>query len=148
MKIKWLQGTDDLSEIFYIRKVVFVDEQRVPIEEEIDDLDYTSTHICIYDSDKAIGTARIIKKGEKTYFGRVAVLKQYRRKGIGKIIIQQLEQKCKEDGIQNVYLDAQVPVIDFYRNIQYKEISEEFMDAGIPHITMTKNLNNIGGYNG
>ena len=130
----WQKDKELLSNIRY---QVFVDEQKVPIELEIDDDDPLAAHIlCIVDG-QPVGTGRILLDG---HIGRLAVLQAHRKKGYGNKMLDHLELIAQEHGLTQVFLNAQVSAIPFYEKRGYKIISDVFDDAGIPHQTMRKPL--------
>ncbi len=130
--------------IQHIRFNVFVKEQKVPLEEEIDRFDPVSLHILIHLKTRdgvyePVATGRLIPDG---HIGRIAVLKRYRGRGIGLLMMEVLEKKAMEKGISTMELDAQLQAIPFYEKAGYCPYGDVFMDAGIQHIKMKKNLNN------
>jgi predicted GNAT family N-acyltransferase len=130
----WQNDKELLSNIRY---QVFVDEQKVPIELEIDDDDPLASHVlCLVDG-QPVGTGRILLDG---HIGRLAVLKAHRKQGYGNKILDHLELIAQEHGLTQVFLNAQVSAIPFYEKRGYKIISDVFDDAGIPHQTMQKKL--------
>ena len=133
---------EDLQREFDIRLKVFVEEQQVPQEEEIDSYDHLGGEchhfLVTTDENKAIGTGRIRLIEGVGKIQRVAVLEEYRSHGIGKIIIQALEEKAKELGASKVKLDGQVQAQGFYEKLGYEVKSDIFLDAGIEHVLMVK----------
>ena len=127
---RWDKDKDLLSEI---RRTVFIEEQQVPEELEWDDDDKTCVHILVTDNNTTIATGRIKMDG---HIGRMAVLKEYRNKGIGSDVLKSLINFSKTLKMKTVYLHAQITAMPFYEKHGFKIISEEFMDAGIPHKTM------------
>jgi len=128
---------NDKELLSHIRYQVFVDEQKVPIELEIDDDDPLASHVlCLVDG-QPVGTGRILLDG---HIGRFAVLKAHRKQGYGNKILDHLELIAQEHGLTQVFLNAQVSAIPFYEKRGYKIISDVFDDAGIPHQTMRKTL--------
>jgi predicted GNAT family N-acyltransferase len=122
-----------------IRNVVFVKEQG--FTDEFDAIDERSWHVIVYDGEKAIATGRVFSDSETDYhIGRVAVLKEYRSCGIGRIVMKTLEQKAKELGAETIHLGAQCQAEEFYRKAGYKASGEVFLEQMCPHITMTKKL--------
>ena len=124
-----------------LRLEVFVNEQGVPEELEIDELDLTAQHFIAINDNHIAGTLRLVFKGKIAKLGRLAVAKQERKKGIATQLIKNAEQFCQQRHIDKIRLGAQVSVKAFYRKLGYREEGEIFMDAGIPHIYMLKNLN-------
>ena len=130
----WQKDKELLSNIRY---QVFVDEQKVPIELEIDNDDPLAAHVlCLVDG-QPVGTGRILLDG---HIGRLAVLKAHRKQDYGNKILDHLELIAQENELTEVFLNAQVTAIPFYEKRGYTVISDVFDDAGIPHQTMRKNL--------
>lgn len=143
-EIKWT--TDLESKIFEdakaIRFKVFVEEQEVPMELEIDELEADSHHMVIYEDDKAVATARIYEIDDGFYkIQRVAVYKELRGSGYGALAIQQAEEKVRELGGKKILLGAQLQALPFYEKLGYAVTSEEYLDAGILHRDVIKHLN-------
>jgi len=119
-----------------IRTAVFVEEQGVPQELEWDGLDDHAYHVMAVAADGApIGTGRLLQDG---HIGRVAVLKQWRGKGVGKALLDILMVVANKMGYEEVKLHAQTRVADFYLRRGFVAQGREFMEAGIPHISMTR----------
>lgn len=143
MKMKW---TDDTRSAIYkdalaIRYTVFVDEQHVPVDLEIDELEDLSLHLVLYKAKQPVATARIYKLADDTYkVQRVAVLKEDRTSGIGTLLMKEIEKKASELRAKSLTLGSQNSAIPFYEKLGYHISSEEFMDAGIPHHSMRKIL--------
>lgn len=139
--IKWT--TDTTSAIYKdalkIRYAVFVNEQGVSEEEEIDSLEDKTEHVVLYVDGKPVATARIYDLGENTFkVQRVAVHKDARGIGYGAVIMTEAEKRIHELGGHKVTLGAQNSAIPFYEKLAFNIEGEEFMDAGIPHHTMSK----------
>jgi predicted GNAT family N-acyltransferase len=130
----WQQDREHLSNI---RHQVFVDEQKVPIELEIDHDDPLASHVLCRVDDQPVGTGRILLDG---HIGRLAVLKEHRKKGYGNKILYHLELIAQVNELTEVFLNAQITAIPFYEKRGYTIISDVFDDAGIPHQTMKKTL--------
>lgn len=131
---RWDKDQTSLSEI---RRKVFIEEQQVPEELEWDDDDKTCVHVLVSDNNTPIATGRIKMDG---HIGRIAVLKEYRNKGIGSEVLEALINFSKTLKMKSVYLHAQTSAIPFYEKHSFKISSKEFMDAGIPHKTMQMDL--------
>ena len=131
----------DQSDCFAIRTEVFVEEQGVPKEEELDGLDRTSMHALARINSIPVATGRLITIDNKNAkIGRMAVKLQYRRIGIASLVLDFLEEKAREKGIQNITLEAQEYVKRFYSDRGYSERGKVFLDVGIPHVKMAKEL--------
>ena len=126
--------TDDICAIRY---EVFVDEQNVPEELEIDGLDGEAKHVLTFVDEVPIGTGRILSDGP---VGRVAVLKNFRGLGIGKSIMKELI-KCAQDlSLEKVWLSSQWHAHSFYLDLDFVCVGEIYKEAGIDHIKMFKTL--------
>lgn len=124
---------DYKKEIIDIRETVFVKEQNVPKELEVDGLDIECDHVLLKSGSDFVATGRIQKDG---HIGRVAVLKEFRGKGLGKEIILSLIEVAKSKGMKKVYLGAQLTAKEFYHKLGFYQYGETFQDAGIEHIMM------------
>ncbi|WP_339228763.1 GNAT family N-acetyltransferase [Oceanobacillus sp. FSL K6-2867] len=140
MNLKTVETKKELQDAYQVRMEVFVDEQNVPPEEEIDDFEATATHFVMYDQDKPIAASRLRFVDEYGKLERICVLKTYRGKSCGKQLIDAMEKTIAHKGYQKAKLNAQTHAEDFYKKLGYQTISGEFLDAGIPHITMVKEL--------
>ena len=130
--------TKNKTELALVRRKVFIEEQQVPEDLEWDDHDESCHHILVTDNNNnPIATGRIKPDG---HIGRMAVLKPWRNQGIGSIVLNALCEYAIKNKIRNVYLHAQITAIPFYEKHGFIISSDEFMDAGIPHKTMRKDL--------
>ena len=136
MRIKRIRSTKELQCAFAIRMRVFVKEQGVPEEIELDRDDERAVHFLATASGKAVGTARVVMRRGSSKVGRMAVVKSSRRKGIGKKLLQRAIAAAIELGARKVYLHAQVPVIGFYQSLGFHAVGPVFEEAGIPHRKM------------
>ncbi|NOY00476.1 MAG: GNAT family N-acetyltransferase [Verrucomicrobia bacterium] len=134
--VSWSEAQLDL---LAVRHEVFVIEQKVPEELEIDGLDGECEHVLAEDVvGKVIGTARLLPEGR---IGRVAVLRSWRRCGVGAALMRKLEGEAVRKGMSKLELHAQSSQIPFYEKIGYIMVEgEEFLDAGIAHRLMEKKL--------
>lgn len=121
-----------------VREDVFIVEQNVPRELEWDEWDERSDHAIALDgSENAIGTARLLPDGR---IGRMAVLRPWRRQGVGAGLLDALLQLARSRGMAEVALHAQTHAEGFYRRFGFLVAGEEFMEAGIPHLPMSLSL--------
>jgi predicted GNAT family N-acyltransferase len=123
-----------------VRRAVFVEEQHVPKEEEIDEFENEATHFVLYDGERAVGAGRFRTIDGIGKIERICVLPDYRNRGAGRLIMENIEQFARENGIAKTKLNAQTHAERFYEKLGYKTVSDIFMDAGIPHVTMIKQL--------
>jgi len=116
-----------------IRRVVFIDEQQVPQEEEWDGLDSACLHFLATLQGEPVGTARLLPDG---HIGRVAVLSRARGKGIGYQLMQAAIHAARDAGHTQAVLSAQLHALAFYERLGFVAHGDVFMDAGIPHREM------------
>jgi len=128
------------QQLMSVRKVVFIEEQNVPIELEIDEHDPTSIHLLALDNDKPVATARLLKDG---HIGRMCVLIEYRLQGIAAQLLKRLIHTAQQKGFKTLSLHAQINAIPFYQKSGFSVCSEIFLDAGIEHQTMQLELPQI-----
>lgn len=120
-----------------VRDEVFVLEQNVDPEEEFDERDRFCTHVVVYNGDIAVATGRLdLEKDGK--IGRVAVRKDYRQQGLGRLVMQRLEAFAMEKSAPRLWFHAQTHAVPFYEKLGYRVCSEEFLEANIPHVQMEK----------
>ena len=118
-----------------IRMEVFVREQNVPADLEMDDRDAGCLHAVAYDAGgRAIGTGRLLPDG---HIGRMAVLREARGTGVGGAILEGLMAQARERGHARVVLSAQTHAAEFYLAHGFAMAGDVFLEAGIPHIEMT-----------
>jgi predicted GNAT family N-acyltransferase len=121
-----------------VRYDVFVIEQKVPLDMEWDEMDAQSLHVVAYDdAGKAIGTGRLLPDG---HIGRMAVRAEARGTGVGGMMLEALIERAIRRGDGSVALNAQTQAEAFYRRFGFVREGVEFMEAGIPHIAMRRQL--------
>lgn len=140
MKAIRVTNQRELDAAYHIRKVVFVEEQGVPQEVELDEHDAKAEHILVYDQDQPVGTARWRNVDGAAKFERICVLASHRKHGVGKVIIEALEQSARNKGLSKAKLHGQTQAELFYRKLGYQPASDVFFEEGIPHILMVKEL--------
>lgn len=129
-------GTPAYEACLAIRVDVFVNEQNVPPEEELDTFDQSAIHILALVDGKPAGTARAVEKEAGRWkIGRVAVSTGYRQQGIGGALMRGIEAACPTSRFT---LSAQTHALNFYKRLGYIAEGEAFMEAGIPHFLMHK----------
>jgi predicted GNAT family N-acyltransferase len=133
-------GSELLRAAFEVRYEVFVDEQGVPRELEVDELDACALHLVAIRDGQAVGTLRMLDHGGAAKIGRVAVRAAARRAGIGARLMDRAAAIAVERGFAEIVLHAQVAVTGFYRRLGYIEEGDLFDEAGIPHIAMRKKI--------
>jgi predicted GNAT family N-acyltransferase len=138
---KVVTGDVELQEAFEVRKQVFVREQGISEDLVVDGHDGEALHMVVKDGDRVIGSARVqFLADNQAKLERMAVLKRYRRKGIGREMLLFLDAVWKDKQVQQVIIHAQLEVVPFYRLCGFDELGLPFREAGIKHIKMRKRL--------
>ena len=141
LKIKLVTTETDLEAAIAVRFRVFVAEQSIPAEEELDEEDATATHAIAFYGEEVVGTGRWVWRADGTaQIGRMAVDAQWRRKGVGGQILEFLERSARDQGLTHAILHAQEYVKSFYAAHGYQEQGEPFLEVDIPHVEMRKAL--------
>jgi len=131
----------ELKGAFEVRKQVFVEEQGIPEDLELDEYDMEAMHMVAKDGERIVGTARVLfLAASQAKLERMAILKPFRRRGIGKGIISFLDEEFKNRGIEQVVLHAQCSAVNFYKSCGFEESGSPFWEAGIKHVKMQKRL--------
>ena len=133
--VNWNASRDKLRAL---RRTVFIEEQHVPEELEWDDADERAYHVlAMSEAGEPIGTGRLKLDGQ---IGRMAVVRRWRRRGVGAAILQALLDLARKEGCPTVRLHAQTHAIPFYAKCGFETVGEEFDEAGIPHRKMELEL--------
>lgn len=121
---------------YAIRRRVFIEEQRIDetLERDVDDL--CAIHVLAMRDAQAVGCGRMIESAAGAKIGRMAVLPEYRGRGIGRQVLDYLVAAARERGARLAYLHAQVPVEGFYLKYGFRPVGGVFEEAGIPHRRM------------
>lgn len=130
------QGSPLLQQALALRQEVFVLEQGVPVELEIDEQDETALHFVALQDGVVVATMRLLPYGDAVKIGRVAVRLDVRRRGIGARLMRHGIEHARQIGAGSVMLDAQVSSMPFYLSLGFVGEGEPFDDAGIPHLRM------------
>lgn len=133
-----VQTSNNKKDYTYVRQTVFVEEQG--FQEEFDEIDAIATHITLYDHQQLVGCARVFLMDGIYKFGRIAILKEFRKQGYGYYLMKACEEIARNQNIHKVVLDAQVQAQGFYEKNGYQSFGEVHFDEGEPHIYMKKQL--------
>ena len=139
----WDKAREEASRI---RFAVFVEEQRVPVAIELDEMDARSLHALAYAEDGApVATGRLLPQEQEGaravgHVGRMAVLKDWRGRGVGAAILAALLEQARRRGDEEIVLSAQTHALGFYRRHGFTELGPEYEEAGIPHQLMRRSL--------
>ncbi|MBM2810437.1 MAG: hypothetical protein HW416_1196 [Chloroflexi bacterium] len=124
-----------------IRAEVFVDEQGVPPELEMDELDSAAIHVLATVEGEPVGTGRLVLKEDGTArIGRMAVLRVHRGRGVGTAVLEALVQQARQCGVATAVLAGQLHALPFYEHGGFTAYGEEFEEAGILHRMMSKQI--------
>ncbi len=124
-----------------VRRRVFIEEQGVEEAVEMDGRDDAATHVVLTEVADPVATARVRFPDPSTAkIERVAVCPEYRGEGLARQVMNVAESAARDAGASSATLHAQVSVRGFYENLGYKTVSEEFEEAGIPHVEMRRRL--------
>ena len=132
--------TDDFLACAAIRRRVFIEEQNVPEELELDELDATAVHLLAVQDGRPVGTARLLIEGESAKIGRVAVLPEMRGTRAGAALMRAALDELRARGVTKAKLGAQTHAIGFYEKLGFTVHGPEYDDAGIPHRDMSRSL--------
>ena len=142
--VKLVDTEAELEGAINVRMRVFVAEQQIPAEEELDDADATATHAVALHEGQVVGTGRmLVVDGDPPgtcRIGRMAVDRDWRRYGVGGLVLACLEEAARTDGLTHCLLHAQEYVKDFYAAHGYREQGDMFLEVDIPHVEMVKAL--------
>jgi predicted GNAT family N-acyltransferase len=139
--VQLVETEKELQDAYSVRKTVFVEEQNVPLEEEIDQYEEQAAHFVLYDGEQPVGAGRFRIVEGIGKVERICVLPSHRAsKGSGRLIMDTMEEYAKTKEIHVLKLNAQTHAEPFYAKLGFETVSDIFMDAGIPHVTMTKNI--------
>ena len=137
LTIELLEWPKAQKEAQRIRFIVFVDEQKVPPDLEMDEHDAPSIHALAFADGEAVGTGRLLLDG---HIGRVAVLKEWRGRGVGQALLRALIEAGRKRGDRDLVLNSQVHALTFYAAEGFKAEGPVYEEAGIPHQVMRLKL--------
>ena len=140
MRIAIVTWADAEAELSNIRRTVFIEEQQVPKELEWDGEDEAALHVLVTEDSNPIACGRMLADG---HIGRMAVLKDYRGRGAGRLMLKTLLMEAEKLRRGRVFLNAQTQAAGFYAKYGFYTVGGEFPDANIPHVRMEKNLDNF-----
>jgi putative N-acetyltransferase (TIGR04045 family) len=140
--IRWAANERELSGALALRERVFCEEQGVSREEELDGRDEEALHLLAIEAptERVIGTLRLLLDGEVAKIGRVAVERAWRRRGIAGRMLALAIEKARERGAREARLAAQTDAVALYEQAGFEVVSDEFLEAGIAHVRMSRPL--------
>ena len=139
MRITIAATAAERQECYGVRIAVFVHEQLIPLDEELDEHDEgEAVHYLARDGGRALGTARIVPAGERAKLGRIAVLLEARGRGVGDALVRRMIEDARAEGYREAVLDSQHDKVGFYERFGFRAHGPEFDDgSGIMHRRMT-----------
>ena len=132
--------TDNIAACRALRRDVFIDEQGVSVEDEMDDLDGEAIHFLATVEGEPVGTARVLVHDQTAKIGRVCVAKSQRGSGLGAALMNATIEWAREAGLSTAKLSSQTHAIPFYEGLGFSAFGPEYDDAGIPHRDMERRL--------
>lgn len=140
-EIRRVISREDLAAAYEIRREVFIAGQGVPVDLERDELDPLAVHVLARRDGTPVATGRLVARDDGVgVLGRVAVLESERGTGLGVAVVRALEESGRELGLDRIELHAQTHALAFYQRLGYEPYGEEYVEAGIPHVSMDKAL--------
>ena len=145
IRVSFVGSKEEIAEALSIRRRVFIDEQHVPEDLEIDEHDderawgTTAVHALLWLDGRPVATGRILledRPGHNAHVGRVAVLREYRGTGLGRAVMEALQERAHKLGYPGITLAAQLHALGFYERLGYVARGGIFFDAGIEHRSM------------
>jgi predicted GNAT family N-acyltransferase len=142
LDIRWARNSDEVTLGLRVREEVFCREQSVPLELERDGLDGRAMHLLAVDpaTQAAVGTLRLMTAGPHARIGRVAVLREWRGRGIAGRLLGLALERARSLGCEEARLASQVVATQVYERAGFTVRSDPFEEAGIPHVWMSRSL--------
>jgi len=138
--IRIVNTPQERDDAFRVRIAVFVVEQGIPREEELDELDDVAVHCVGYLDGAPVAAGRLVVANGYGKIGRMAVLAEHRGMGLGARVLEALEHEGISRGIRLFRLSAQLSARGFYDRRRYVAVGDVYDEVGIPHIAMEKRL--------
>ena len=139
-EVRPARDAEEVRAALALRHEVFVVEQAVPLEEEIDEHDADALHLVAVDDGRVVATCRLVGAGATVRLGRVAVAGSARRRGLASRLLHESEAQARALGARRSALAAQTNALALYERAGYTPYGDRFMDAGIEHLMMEKRL--------
>ena len=148
MEVRETRDDGERDAALALREVVFVEEQGVPMSEEIDGFDATATHVVAVEDGNVVGTCRLVLDGETAKLSRMVVARDHRRRGVGGALLAEADRIARGWGARRIVLNAQTQAMGVYSAAGYHAHGGPFMDAGIEHRTMERHLDDASARDG
>jgi len=134
--VKVVETPGELDSVFTIRRVVFIEEQNVPEDEEIDEHDADAVHFLLLSGGEAVAAGRNRYFDDWAQLERIAVLDGHRGRGHGARLTRYMMEHARGEGHGTLVVNSQLWVMGFYGKLGFVEEGEVFLDAGIEHKRM------------
>jgi predicted GNAT family N-acyltransferase len=140
--VRFASSTQDLDAGYALRREIFEVEQNIPRPLDRDPFDYSADHVVAFDdAGRCVGTGRLVRLDARTaQIGRMAVVAEVRKHGVGGLVLDALERMAKLRGLTELTLNSQLSSESFFRNRGFVREGETFLDQGVPHVVMRKRL--------
>mgnify|MGYP001802916661 CR=1 FL=1 len=135
-----VEVSDDLAACLDLRRIVFIEEDGVSVEDEVDGKDGDAIHLLARLNGEPVGTARVLAYGTTVKIGRVCVLKEHRGRGLGVLLIEGCHDAARGAGATRAILAAKTVALPFYERLGYRAYGDVFIDADMPHKMMECSL--------
>lgn len=139
-EVRVASSSSEVDEALELRRRVFVGQQGVTLEADRDGLDAEATHVVAVEGGRVVGTCRLVYDAGLARLGRMAVEHGLRGRGVGAAILGVAEQQARAAGAQRIRLHAQIAARSLYERGGFEVQGVEFLEEGIPHLTMEKEL--------
>ena len=138
--VRFASTPEELDAGYALRKAVFEVEQAVPRPLDRDAFDFNADHVVVFDEGcRCVGTGRAVRLDSRTcQVGRMAVVKEVRRHGVGALVLEALERIATMRGLKEIVVHSQLPAEPFYRRQGYLRSGDVFQEQGVPHVLMRK----------
>ena len=140
IEVRPARGASEVRAALDLRRAVFVEEQGVPLAEELDAHDAGALHLVAVQRDRVVGTCRLVAAGDTVKLGRMAVAPEARGRGLAGRLLAEADARARELGALRMALGAQLTAQRVYERAGYVVAGEHFVDAGIDHVMMEKRL--------
>jgi predicted GNAT family N-acyltransferase len=140
IEVRRATGPAEIEAALDLRERVFCGEQGVAVEADRDGLDPEATHVVAVEGARVVGTCRLVFDGGLARLGRMAVGSDVRGRGIGASLLAAAEREARAAGAERIRLHAQLAARALYERSGFEVRGEEFVEEGIPHVTMEKRL--------
>ena len=137
---KKAETAEELQGALQVRQLVFTKEQGIEAAADLDIHDAYATHFIALKGKKIIGTARVYLEGGNAHIGRLVVLKDERKQGVGTKLMEMAIDYANKKGAKSAISSCQVRKYQFYKELGYEKAGNEYSQVGIPHQKMKRKL--------